>query len=84
VIAHESGIGTSEAFELAALGEKVRNLKASGLEEGVSTRLLIYAAQLMRRGVRARAACSAAVTRALSDDPETQRAIDELCATVFP
>jgi len=62
VIAHESGIGTSEALELAALGEKVRNLKASGLEEGVSTRLLIYAAQLMRRGVRARAACSAAVT----------------------
>ena len=84
VIAHESGIGTSEALELAALGEKVRNLKASGLEEGVSTRLLIYAAQLMRRGVRARGACSAAVTRALSDDPETQRAIDELCATVFP
>src|SRR5262245_3419632 len=84
VIAHESGIGASEALELAALGEKVRNLKASGLEEGVSTRLLIYAAQLMRRGVRARAACSAAVTRALSDDPETQRAIDELCATVFP
>ena len=84
VIAHESGISASEALELAALGEKVRNLKASGLEEGVSTRLLIYTAQLMRRGVRARAACSAAVTRALSDDPETQRAIDELCATVFP
>ena len=52
VIAHESGIGASEALELAALGEKVRNLKASGLEEGVSTRLLIYAAQLMRRVCR--------------------------------
>jgi nitric oxide reductase NorQ protein len=84
VIAHESGIGGSEALELAALGEKVRNLKASGLEEGVSTRLLIYAAQLMRHGVSARAACSAAVTRALSDDLETQHAIDEICATVFP
>jgi nitric oxide reductase NorQ protein len=84
VIAHESGIDASTALELAALGEKVRNLKAAGLEEGVSTRLLIYAAQLMRSGVSARAACSGAVTRALSDDPETQRAIDELCATVFP
>src|SRR3989442_2366132 len=84
IIAHESGIGADVALELAALGEKVRNLKASGLEEGVSTRLLIYAARLMRRGVAARAACSAAVTLALSDDPETQRAIDELCATVFP
>jgi len=84
VIAHETGIGADVALELAALGEKVRNLKASGLEEGVSTRLLIYAAQLMGSGVAARAACSAAVTRALSDDFETQRAIDELCATVFP
>jgi nitric oxide reductase NorQ protein len=84
VIAHESGITADVALELAALGEKVRNLKASGLEEGVSTRLLIYAARLMRRGVSARAACAAAVTRALSDDPETERAIDELCSTVFP
>jgi len=84
IIAHESGIEPELALELAALGEKVRNLKASGLEEGVSTRLLIYAARLMRSGVTARAACSASVTRALSDDPDTQRAIDEICATVFP
>ncbi len=62
----------------------MRNLKASGLEEGVSTRLLIYAAKLMRGGVSARAACAAAVTRALSDDAETQRAIDEVVSTVFP
>ncbi|MBI2962397.1 MAG: CbbQ/NirQ/NorQ/GpvN family protein [Deltaproteobacteria bacterium] len=84
IVAHESGIAPEIALELAALGEKVRNLKASGLEEGISTRLLIYAAQLMRRGVSARGACSAAVTRALSDDPDTQRAIDEICSTVFP
>jgi nitric oxide reductase NorQ protein len=84
IVAHESGIAMEVALELATLGEKVRNLKASGLEEGVSTRLLIYAAQLMRRGVSARGACSAAVTRALSDDLDTQRAIDEICSTVFP
>lgn len=84
IIAHETGVPADLALELAGLGEKVRNLKASGLEEGVSTRLLIYAAQLMRRGVGARAACSVAVTQALSDDPETQRAIDELVSTVFP
>jgi nitric oxide reductase NorQ protein len=84
IIAHESGVAAEVAFELAALGEKVRNLKASGLEEGVSTRLLIYAALLMRKGVAARTACSVAVTQALSDDPDTQRAIDELCSTVFP
>ncbi len=84
IIAHETGVATEVALELAALGEKVRNLKASGLEEGVSTRLLIYAAQLVGRGVSPRQACGAAVTRALSDDAETQRAIDELVSTVFP
>jgi len=84
IVCHESGVDADRALELATLGEKVRNLKASGLEEGVSTRLLIYAAQLMVHGVKARAACSVAVTQALSDDAETQRAIDEIVSTIFP
>jgi nitric oxide reductase NorQ protein len=84
IVRHESGIDPERALELAALGEKIRNLKASGLEEGVSTRLLVYAARLMVRGVGPRAACTVAVTRALSDDPEIQRAIDQLVATIFP
>src|SRR5262252_2780120 len=40
IIAHESGTDMDTALALAKLGEKVRHLKASGLEEGVSTRLL--------------------------------------------
>ncbi|MEA2626395.1 MAG: nitric oxide reductase NorQ protein [Candidatus Binatota bacterium] len=84
IVAHEGGIDADLALELAGLGERVRNLKASGLEEGVSTRLLIYAAQLVARGLAPRVACSVAITRALTDDPETQRAIEELVSTVFP
>ena len=53
VIAHESGAPLEVAMDLAKLGEKVRHLKASGLEEGVSTRLLVYAGQLIGRGVAA-------------------------------
>jgi nitric oxide reductase NorQ protein len=83
VIAHESGIAMETALELAKLGEKVRHLKASGLEEGVSTRLLIYAAQLMRQGVAARRACEVAVSRSLTDDAESQRAIGELAQAIF-
>ena len=56
IIAHEAGVDRDMAMQLAVLGEKVRNLKASGLEEGVSTRLLIYAGELIRPGNRA-AAC---------------------------
>ena len=84
VIAHESGLDLEVALELAKLGEKVRHLKASGLEEGVSTRLLIYAGQLMRRGVRPRRACSVAVSRSLTDDVDSQRAIDEVIYAIFP
>src|SRR5215472_14871528 len=35
IVAHESGVEQEIAGQLAVLGEKVRNLKASGLEEGV-------------------------------------------------
>jgi nitric oxide reductase NorQ protein len=83
VIAHESGVAIETALELAKLGEKVRHLKASGLEEGVSTRLLIYAGQLMRQGVAARRACEVAVSRSLTDDAESQRAIGELAQAIF-
>jgi nitric oxide reductase NorQ protein len=84
IIAHESGIDMENALEMAKLGEKVRHLKASGLEEGVSTRLLIYASQLIQKGVSARRACTTAVSRSLTDDVDSQRAIDELAAAIFP
>ncbi|HEV8718937.1 MAG TPA: CbbQ/NirQ/NorQ/GpvN family protein [Candidatus Binatia bacterium] len=84
IIAHESGLDLEIALDLAKLGEKVRHLKASGLEEGVSTRLLIYAGQLMRRGVRPRRACSVSVSRSLTDDVDSQRAIDEVIYAIFP
>jgi len=83
IIAHESGIDMDTALALAKLGEKVRHLKASGLEEGVSTRLLIYAAQLMQRKVAPRRACRVAVSTSLTDDVESQRAIDSLVAAIF-
>jgi len=83
IIAHESGTPIEVAMNLAKMGEKVRHLKASGLEEGVSTRLLIYAGQLIRRGVAPRRACEVSVSKSLTDDQESQRAIDELAATIF-
>jgi nitric oxide reductase NorQ protein len=83
VIAHESGVPMEVALDLAKLGEKVRHLKASGLEEGVSTRLLIYAGQLIRHGVPALRACEVAVSKSLTDDVESQRAIGELVQAIF-
>ena len=83
IVAHESGVDTHHALQLATLGEKVRHLAAAGTGEGVSTRLLIYAGQLIRLGIAPARACSVAVSHALSDDAESQRAIDDVVGAIF-
>jgi nitric oxide reductase NorQ protein len=83
IIAHEADLDVEQAMPLARFGEKVRSLRSSGLEEGVSTRLLVYAGQLIRRGVPARRACTVAVSHALTDDPDGQQAIDDVAGAIF-
>jgi len=84
IIRHESGVSEAVAADLAKLGEKVRNLREHGLQEGASTRLLIYAGRLMEKGIPPRRACQVAVVWALSDDYEVQRSIEEVVSTIFP
>lgn len=83
IIVQESGVDEPTARRLVQLGEMVRNLRQHGLEEGISTRLLVYAAKLMTDGVAPTIACEVAVTRAMSDDPEMQEAIAEIVAGIF-
>jgi hypothetical protein len=61
-----------------ALAHKIRRIREQGLTEGASTRLLIYAAQLIRRGVPAREACRAAICRSLTDDKHLQETMNDL------
>ena len=84
IIAHESGVDGIMANRLATLGEKIRNLRSHGFDEGVSTRLLIYAGQLAKQGVDSRRACEAAISKAISDDLEVQSAVAELVDIIFP
>ncbi len=83
IIAHESGIDPAIAAQIGKLGEKIRNLKHHGLDEGVSTRLLVYAATLIHQGVSPQQACAAAIVHPMSDDAETQRGMHDLVATIF-
>ena len=52
IVAHEGGVDEALAGRLVALAAKIRNIREHGLTEGASTRLLIYAAQLIRGGHR--------------------------------
>lgn len=83
VVQHEGGVSDEVARDLVTIGQKVRNLKGHGLEEGVSTRLLVYAAQLIARGVDPVEACRVAISHPITDDPELQRSIKEIVTTVI-
>ena len=83
VIKHESRVSETLAWDLARLGEKVRNLKEYHLQEGASTRLLIYAGKLITQGITPRRACQVAVVWAISDEAEVQRSIEEVVSSIF-
>jgi nitric oxide reductase NorQ protein len=84
IIAHEGGVDQDLAHQLALIGAKTRNLREHGFHEGVSTRLLVYAAQLVRGGVEPRRACDVAIARAVSDDVDVQRAVSEIVDVLLP
>jgi len=83
IVAHESGVSPEIARKLVEIGGRARNLKGHGLDEGVSTRMLIHAGRLISRGVDARAACAMALIRPITDDPDMRDALDAAVATWF-
>ncbi len=83
IIARESGCNEEQAQALAKLGTKIRNLQEHGLQEGASTRLLIYAGRLMSEGIGARRACQVAIVWTLTDEEELQRSLTEVVSSIF-
>jgi nitric oxide reductase NorQ protein len=83
ILMHEGTVDEQTAKDLVLIGEKVRNLKGHGLEEGVSTRLLVYAAQLISQGIHPHTACEVAISSPITDDIELQRSIREIVTTVI-
>ncbi len=83
IVATEAGVSAELARRLVQVGARVRNLTSRGLEEGVSTRLLVQAALLIREGTAPRAAAEAAFARTLTDDPDLQASILEVVADFF-
>ena len=83
IIQSESGCTEEQADSLAKLGEKIRNLEDHGLQEGASTRLLIYAGRLISEGISPRRACQVAIVWTLTDDPELQRSLEEVTSSIF-
>jgi nitric oxide reductase NorQ protein len=83
IVAREGGVDELMARDLVTIGTKVRNLRGHGLEEGVSTRLLVYAAQLISKGISPVQAATVAIASPITDDRELQRSIQEIVTTVI-
>ena len=83
IIEREAQVSKEIAHKLVKLGDKVRTLRNHGLEEGVSTRLLIYAATLIQQGAMPWHACEAAVIQPLTDDHDMHRSMQELVKAIF-
>jgi nitric oxide reductase NorQ protein len=84
VVAHEARIDTGTAKTLVTLGNAIRNLDSSALNEVASTRMLILAGGLVAEGLAIRDAVQSAVVEVLSDDPDIVRALGELVDAVLP
>ena len=65
------------------MGSKLRQLKGFGLDEGVSTRLLVYVGRLINEGLSPREACTAAISGSLSDEAEVVESIDNIVDLYF-
>ncbi len=83
IISHETGVDSETADKLVQVAQRARNLKGHGLDEGISTRLLVYAAQLIAKGVEAKAACTMTLVRPLTDDPDMRDTLDSAVGTYF-
>ncbi|WP_438271179.1 CbbQ/NirQ/NorQ/GpvN family protein [Shimia thalassica] len=83
VVAAESGLPIDRVKPLVRLAAKLRDLKGQDLEEGVSTRLVVYAATLIAQGMNVDRAIRAAMIEPLTDDEDIKRGLLDLVAAVF-
>ncbi|WP_374690412.1 CbbQ/NirQ/NorQ/GpvN family protein [Accumulibacter sp.] len=83
ILASESGIDHALATQLVAVAAAARRLKGHGLDEGVSTRLLVYAATLIRNGVAAGDACRMALVRPITDDRDIRDTLEHAIDAIF-
>jgi nitric oxide reductase NorQ protein len=83
ILAKETGMDIEVSAKLVKIGATARNLKGHGLDEGISTRLLVYAATLIKAGVEPRAACRMALVRPITDDADIRDTLDHAIDAVF-
>ncbi|MDX8389788.1 MAG: CbbQ/NirQ/NorQ/GpvN family protein [Mariprofundaceae bacterium] len=83
IVAKETDIDTELAAKVVQIGGSARNLQGHGLDEGISTRLLTYAAALIKGGIEPKAACRMALVRPITDDVDIRDTLDHAIDATF-
>ena len=83
IVSHETNIDVATAEKLVQIAQRSRNLKGHGLDEGMSTRLLIYAGQLIAKGINPIDACQMALVEPLTDDVDMRDTLEAAVSTFF-
>ena len=83
VLIGETACPPDLAKRLVAIAGALRSLKDRDLEESASTRLLVYAALLIKDGMDPVAACRFGIVESLTDDPEVAVGLMEVVAATF-
>ncbi|MDZ7785370.1 MAG: CbbQ/NirQ/NorQ/GpvN family protein [Halioglobus sp.] len=83
ILMHESGLAAPRATALVNLAARLRALKGQDLEEGVSTRLLIYCGKLICDGMPLMEAARATLVEPMTDDEDVQAGLLEAIGATF-
>lgn len=83
IVFSESGLPKDKVAVLVRLAGKLRALKGQDIEEGVSTRLLVYCASLIRDGMPIEMAVRATLIEPLSDDADVKQGLLDLVTAVY-
>ncbi len=75
IIAKEAGTQPELASILVDVGERSRNLRAHGLDEGASTRMLIHTARLIGQGIAIERAVQSGIVLPITDDLDVREAL---------
>ncbi len=83
IIHTETGLPIEQSRKIAEMGAKIRQLKGFGLEEGVSSRLLVYVGRLVQAGLPAVEACRHAIAQTLTEETEVMASIENIANLYF-
>lgn len=83
IVSRESGLDQESCMQLVRLAAKLRALKGQDLEEGVSTRLLVYCASLIADGVATERAIEVSVIEPLADDADIKAGLKDIVQAIY-